>query len=181
MLDTPFGKFYGPNITPHPESGLGKWSEVDFRRAMRLGERPDGADIAAGGQEEVERAIGFGVAKRRRRDRPKRAERRGDLASARGRLDVEQVGLVVLLTRCGPVVERGARAGGMRGSRILFIGKSAQPSALTAALPRNACMESALERPWWRACARSTGSAASAGSSKRAAAWIDGRPSRSTS
>lgn len=43
VLDTPFGKFYGPNITPHPEVGLGKWSEADFRRAMRLGERPDGA------------------------------------------------------------------------------------------------------------------------------------------
>lgn len=43
VIDTPFGKFYGPNITPHPVSGLGKWSEADFRRAMRLGERPDGA------------------------------------------------------------------------------------------------------------------------------------------
>jgi len=43
VLDSPFGKFYGPNITPHPEAGLGKWSEADFRRAMRLGERPDGA------------------------------------------------------------------------------------------------------------------------------------------
>lgn len=42
-LDTPFGTFYGPNITPHRDTGLGKWSEADFRRAMRLGERPDGA------------------------------------------------------------------------------------------------------------------------------------------
>ena len=42
-LDTPFGTFYGPNITPHRETGLGKWSEADFRRAIRLGERPDGA------------------------------------------------------------------------------------------------------------------------------------------
>lgn len=41
-LDTPFGTFYGPNITPHPETGLGKWSKDDFRRAIRLGERPDG-------------------------------------------------------------------------------------------------------------------------------------------
>lgn len=41
-IDTPFGTFYGPNITPHPEAGLGSWSEADFRRAMRLGERPDG-------------------------------------------------------------------------------------------------------------------------------------------
>jgi len=42
-LKTPFGTFYGPNITPHPEAGLGRWSEADFMRAMRLGERPDGA------------------------------------------------------------------------------------------------------------------------------------------
>jgi len=42
-LKTPFGTFYGPNITPHPGSGLGRWSEADFLRAMRLGLRPDGA------------------------------------------------------------------------------------------------------------------------------------------
>lgn len=42
-LKTPFGTFYGPNITPHSEAGLGRWSEADFIRAMRLGERPDGA------------------------------------------------------------------------------------------------------------------------------------------
>ncbi len=42
-LKTPFGTFYGPNITPHPDAGLGRWSEADFVRAMRLGERPDGA------------------------------------------------------------------------------------------------------------------------------------------
>ena len=42
MLQTPFGKFYGPNITPHPAAGIGKWSEADFTRAIRLGERPDG-------------------------------------------------------------------------------------------------------------------------------------------
>ena len=43
VLDTPFGKFYSPNITPHPQHGLGTWSEADLRRALRLGERPDGA------------------------------------------------------------------------------------------------------------------------------------------
>jgi len=42
-LKTPFGTFYGPNITPHPEAGLGKWNEADFVRAMREGRRPDGA------------------------------------------------------------------------------------------------------------------------------------------
>jgi mono/diheme cytochrome c family protein len=42
-LKTPFGTFYGPNITPHPSAGLGRWSEADFVRALLLGERPDGA------------------------------------------------------------------------------------------------------------------------------------------
>jgi mono/diheme cytochrome c family protein len=43
-LPTPFGTFYGPNITPHPEAGIGRWSEADFVRAMRQGVRPDGAN-----------------------------------------------------------------------------------------------------------------------------------------
>lgn len=42
-LKTPFGVFYGPNITPHPAAGIGKWNEADFVRAIRLGLRPDGA------------------------------------------------------------------------------------------------------------------------------------------
>ncbi len=42
-LKTPFGTFYGPNITPHPQAGIGRWTEADFVRAMRLGLRPDGA------------------------------------------------------------------------------------------------------------------------------------------
>ena len=41
-LKTPFGTFYGPNITPHPQAGIGQWSEADFMRAMRQGVRPDG-------------------------------------------------------------------------------------------------------------------------------------------
>jgi len=41
-LKTPFGAFYGPNITPHPQAGIGRWTEADFIRAMRLGDRPDG-------------------------------------------------------------------------------------------------------------------------------------------
>lgn len=41
-LKTPFGTFYGPNITPHPQAGIGRWTEADFIRAMRLGDRPDG-------------------------------------------------------------------------------------------------------------------------------------------
>ena len=43
-LETPFGTFYGPNLTPHPEAGIGRWSEADFMRAMREGRRPDGAN-----------------------------------------------------------------------------------------------------------------------------------------
>jgi mono/diheme cytochrome c family protein len=41
-LKSPFGTFYGPNITPHPEAGIGRWTEADFIRAMRQGDRPDG-------------------------------------------------------------------------------------------------------------------------------------------
>jgi mono/diheme cytochrome c family protein len=42
-LKTPFGTFFGPNITPHRESGIGRWSEADFIGALREGRRPDGA------------------------------------------------------------------------------------------------------------------------------------------
>lgn len=41
-LETPFGTFYGPNITPHPERGIGAWSEEDFVQALRHGVSPDG-------------------------------------------------------------------------------------------------------------------------------------------
>jgi mono/diheme cytochrome c family protein len=44
-LKTPFGTFYGPNITPHPDAGIGRWSEADFIRAMREGVRPDGGNL----------------------------------------------------------------------------------------------------------------------------------------
>ena len=43
-LKTPFGTFYGPNITPDPVAGTGRWTETDFIRAMRHGERPDGVN-----------------------------------------------------------------------------------------------------------------------------------------
>lgn len=42
-LKTPFGTFYGPNITPDQETGLGNWTEADFKRALRHGERRDGS------------------------------------------------------------------------------------------------------------------------------------------
>jgi len=41
-IKTPFGAFYSTNITPHPDTGLGRWSEADFIRAMREGKGPDG-------------------------------------------------------------------------------------------------------------------------------------------
>lgn len=43
-LKTPFGTFFGPNITPHQQAGIGRWIEADFMRAMRHGRRPDGAN-----------------------------------------------------------------------------------------------------------------------------------------
>ena len=36
-LPTPFGTIYSTNITPEPETGLGRWSEAAFTRAMREG------------------------------------------------------------------------------------------------------------------------------------------------
>lgn len=42
-IATPFGNFFGPNITPHPSAGIGRWSEADFVAAMRFGLRPDGS------------------------------------------------------------------------------------------------------------------------------------------
>jgi mono/diheme cytochrome c family protein len=36
-LATPFGIFYGPNITPDATAGIGSWNEADFHRALRAG------------------------------------------------------------------------------------------------------------------------------------------------
>lgn len=41
-LKTAFGIFYSSNITPDPDTGIGRWSEADFRRALREGISPDG-------------------------------------------------------------------------------------------------------------------------------------------
>ena len=41
-LDTPFGTFYAPNITPDPDHGIGRWTDQDFLKAMREGVAPDG-------------------------------------------------------------------------------------------------------------------------------------------
>lgn len=42
-LKTPFGVFYGPNITSDPDHGIGRWSDADFIRALRHGVSPRGA------------------------------------------------------------------------------------------------------------------------------------------
>src|SRR5688500_1680127 len=44
-FETPFGKLYSTNITPDPETGIGKWTEEQFARAVREGVRPDGAHL----------------------------------------------------------------------------------------------------------------------------------------
>lgn len=41
-LKTPYGTFFVPNITPDIETGIGRWSESDFIRAMTEGVAPDG-------------------------------------------------------------------------------------------------------------------------------------------
>ncbi len=42
-LDSPFGTFYVPNITPDKETGIGSWSDDDFVRALQEGTSPAGA------------------------------------------------------------------------------------------------------------------------------------------
>ena len=41
-LATPFGTYYSPNITPDPETGIGRWSDEDFLNALQRGIAPDG-------------------------------------------------------------------------------------------------------------------------------------------
>lgn len=41
-LKTDFGTFYSSNITPDPDTGIGRWSEADFQRALRSGTNPEG-------------------------------------------------------------------------------------------------------------------------------------------
>jgi hypothetical protein len=40
-------KIYASNITPDPETGIGKWTEADFFRAMKTGITPDGRVLDA--------------------------------------------------------------------------------------------------------------------------------------
>lgn len=42
----PEGVYYPPNLTPHPEAGLGAWSDEEIDAAIRQGVRPDGRKLA---------------------------------------------------------------------------------------------------------------------------------------
>lgn len=42
-LKTPYGTFYGTNITPDPTHGLGQWTDRQIIDAIRLGVRADGS------------------------------------------------------------------------------------------------------------------------------------------
>jgi mono/diheme cytochrome c family protein len=42
-MPTPFGTIYTPNITPDPETGIGKWTRDDFYRALHEGKSKDGS------------------------------------------------------------------------------------------------------------------------------------------
>jgi mono/diheme cytochrome c family protein len=41
-LDTPYGVFRVPNISPHADDGIGAWTLTDFVNAMQRGVSPDG-------------------------------------------------------------------------------------------------------------------------------------------
>ena len=42
-LDTPFGAIFSPNITPDPDTGIGRWTYEDFKNAVHAGIRADGS------------------------------------------------------------------------------------------------------------------------------------------
>ncbi|WP_026870852.1 c-type cytochrome [Inquilinus limosus] len=44
-LPTPFGTIHSTNITPDPDTGIGRWSEAAFRRAMREGVDREGRHL----------------------------------------------------------------------------------------------------------------------------------------
>jgi len=41
-MDSPYGVFHVPNISPDPDYGIGAWSTLDFVNAMKLGASPGG-------------------------------------------------------------------------------------------------------------------------------------------
>ena len=46
-MDGVFGSRITPNITPDLETGIGRWSDADIRRAITQGLRPDGRQLAS--------------------------------------------------------------------------------------------------------------------------------------
>ncbi len=44
-FEGPFGTVYSANITPDPDTGIGKWTGAQVVNAIRRGERPDGAKV----------------------------------------------------------------------------------------------------------------------------------------
>lgn len=44
-IETPFGLINAPNLTPDADTGIGRWTEADFARAMHDGQRPDGSRL----------------------------------------------------------------------------------------------------------------------------------------
>ena len=44
-MTTPMGNIYTTNITPDPDTGIGKWSEEDFEKALRQGVAKDGHNL----------------------------------------------------------------------------------------------------------------------------------------
>lgn len=45
VIHTRVGRFYSPNLTPDPETGIGTWSETAFTRALREGVSRDGRHL----------------------------------------------------------------------------------------------------------------------------------------
>ncbi len=44
-LETAFGTFYTPNITPDPQFGIGRWNDIEFVRALSQGVGPHGENF----------------------------------------------------------------------------------------------------------------------------------------
>jgi mono/diheme cytochrome c family protein len=44
-FETAFGRLYSTNITPDPDTGIGRWTFEQFARALREGVRPDGTHL----------------------------------------------------------------------------------------------------------------------------------------
>ncbi|MFO1133098.1 MAG: cytochrome c [Hyphomicrobiales bacterium] len=42
---TPVGTFYPPNLTPDPETGIGKWTDAEFVNAVQRGISPEGENL----------------------------------------------------------------------------------------------------------------------------------------